>query len=113
MTYMGLNVEQNETLVRRGSQILWGEAGKGGEQQCALRPAEVRAGILKAAPVVTVSQYGSRVSMSACEMMAEAWDRSSQADAVARELQQVLAERARQGVSITWGRRHRSGAGAH
>jgi hypothetical protein len=77
------------------------QLGEDADRQFAPRPAEVRAGILKAAPVVTVSQYGSRVSMSACEMMAEARvsqrERSSQADAdtdtVARELQQVRPRR--------------------
>jgi hypothetical protein len=80
------------------------QLGEDADRQFAPRPAEVRAVIFKAVPAATVSQSSSSVSMRACEMMAEARvfqrERGVPADAVAWEMEQVLAEKARQGVSV-------------
>ena len=81
------------------------QLGEDADRQFAPRPAEVRGAILKAAPAATVSQSGPSVSMRACEMMAVVRvlrrDRTVPASIVAKELQQVLAEKVRQGVIVT------------
>ncbi|WP_368172586.1 hypothetical protein [Aeromonas sp. R2-1] len=86
------------------------QLGEDADRQFAPRPAEVRAMIVKAAPVATVAtvaQGGPCLSIRACEVIAEARvfqrDRLVPVDAVAKELQQVLAEKAHQGVSVTGG----------
>lgn len=81
------------------------QLGEDADRQFAPRPAEVRAVIVKAAPSATVPQSGPCISIRACEVIAEARvfqrERAVQADAVARELQQVLAEKCRRGVTVT------------
>lgn len=81
------------------------QLGEDAERQFAPRPAEVRAVIVEAAPVATVAQGGPCLSIRACEVIAEARvfqrDRTVPVDAVAKELQQVLAEKVRQGVTVT------------
>lgn len=93
----GFNAQQ----IREAVLQLWEDA----DRQFAPRPAEVRGTILKAAPVATVPRSSPNVSMRACEMMAEVRVflrvRAVPADAVAKELQQVLAEKSRQGVTVT------------
>jgi len=78
------------------------QLGEDADRQFAPRPAEVRAVIVKATPV---AQGGPCLSIRACEVIAEArvFQRESTvpADAVAWELEQVLAEKARQGVTVT------------
>lgn len=78
--------------------------GEDADRQFAPRPAEVRAAILPRSPASRTAQVGCQVSMRACEMMAVVKvlqrDRSVPASEVAMELQQVLAEKARQGVSV-------------
>ncbi|WP_367317676.1 hypothetical protein [Aeromonas simiae] len=75
------------------------------DRQFAPRPAEVRASALGRQPAEVVTSAGPCVSIRACEMMAEARvfqrDRAVLADAVAAELALVLAEKARQGVTVT------------
>lgn len=75
------------------------------ERQFAPRPAEVRAVALQRQPAEAVAPAGACVSIRACEMMAEARvyerDRAVPAEAVAAELSLVLAEKARQGVTVT------------
>lgn len=81
------------------------QLGEDADRQFAPRPAEVRGAILKGAPAATVSQSGSSISMRACEMMAVVRvlqrDRAVLASTVAMELQQVLAEKSRLGVTVT------------
>ncbi|WP_080938131.1 hypothetical protein [Aeromonas hydrophila] len=83
------------------------QLGEDADRQFAPRPAEVRAVIVKATPAATVAQGGPCLSIRACEVIAEARvfqrDRLVPVDAVAKELQQVLAEKAHQGVSVTGG----------
>lgn len=79
--------------------------GEDADRQFAPRPAEVRSTILKAAPAATVSRSGPKVSMRACEMMAVVRvlrrERAVPASTVAKELEQVLVEKSRQGVMVT------------
>ncbi len=81
------------------------QLGEDADRQFAPRPAEVRAMIVKATPAATVAQGGPCISIRACEVIAEARvferERAVPADAVAREMEQVLAEKARQGVVVT------------
>lgn len=81
------------------------QLGEDADRQYAPRPAEVRAVILKAAPAATVPRSGPSVSMRACEMMAVVRvlrrDRAVPASTVVMELQQVLAEKSRLGVTVT------------
>ncbi|WP_429049837.1 hypothetical protein [Aeromonas hydrophila] len=93
----GFNAQQiREAVLQLGEDV---------ERQFAPRPAEVRAVIVEAAPVATVAQGGPCLSIRACEVIAEARvfqrDRTVPVDAVAKELQQVLAEKVRQGVTVT------------
>lgn len=81
------------------------QLGEDADRQFAPRPAEVRAVIVEAAPASTVAQGSHCISIRACEVIAEARvfqkERAVPADAVAREMEQVLAEKARQGVNVT------------
>lgn len=83
------------------------QLGEDAERQFAPRPAEVRAAILQRSPAFRAAPAGCQVSMRACEMEAEVRvflrKQSVPADSVAKELQQVLAEKARQGAIITDG----------
>ncbi|CAB5656991.1 Uncharacterised protein [Aeromonas hydrophila] len=80
------------------------QLGEDADRQFAPRPAEVRAVIQNRIPASRATPVGYQISRRACEMEAEARvfqrDRAVPADAVAKELQQVLAEKARQGVSL-------------
>ncbi|ENC9555069.1 hypothetical protein ACSZMY_04700 [Aeromonas hydrophila] len=80
------------------------QLGEDAERQFAPRPAEVRAVIVKATPAATVAQSGPCISIRACEVIAEARvfqrEPAVPADAVAEELQRVLAEKMRQGVTV-------------
>ncbi|MBW3832035.1 hypothetical protein [Aeromonas hydrophila] len=79
------------------------QLGEDADRQFAPRPAEVRAVIVKGC-FEPKSAARSHISIRACEMAAEVRvfqrDRSVPADAVTRELQQVLAEKVRQGVTV-------------
>ncbi len=81
------------------------QLGEDADRQFAPRPAEVRAVILQRSAVSRASVAGYQVSMKACEMAAEVRvfmrDQSVPAEAVAKELQQVLAEKVRQGAVVT------------
>ncbi len=92
----GFNAQQ----IREGVLQL----GEDAERQFAPRPAEVRAVIVKAASAATVAQGGPCISIRACEVIAEARvfqrERAVPADAVVKELQQVLAEKCRQGIEV-------------
>ncbi|MEI4980933.1 hypothetical protein U1438_00315 [Aeromonas caviae] len=81
------------------------QLGEDAERQFAPRPAEVRAAILQRSPVFRAVPAGCQISMRACEMEAEVRvflrERTVWVNAVARELEQVLAEKARQGVTVT------------
>lgn len=81
------------------------QLGEDADRQFAPRPAEVRAAILRNNPVPRAAPVGRRVSLRVCEMEAEVRvfmrERSVPADAVARELQQVLAEKVHQGAVVT------------
>lgn len=105
----------------RGAALAWGsllrgfnaqqireavlQLGEDADRQYAPRPAEVRTVIVKAAPAATVSQSSPCISIRACEVIAEARvfqrERAVPADAVAKELQQVLAEKIHQGAVVT------------
>jgi len=82
------------------------QLGEDADRQFAPRPSEVRAVILKSRlepkPAAAIRP---QISIRACEMAAEVrvFQRESSvpADTVAKELQQVLAEKARQGVIVT------------
>ncbi|MDR6993500.1 hypothetical protein J2Y65_000124 [Aeromonas salmonicida] len=80
------------------------QLGEDAERQYAPRPAEVRAVILRNNPVPRTAPVGRQVSLRVCEMEAEVRvylrDRSVPAVEVTAELQKVLAEKARQGVSV-------------
>ncbi|MGE6123889.1 hypothetical protein ACLH0G_04145 [Aeromonas rivipollensis] len=80
------------------------QLGEDADRQFAPRPAEVRAAILQRSAASRASVAGYQVSMRACEMEAEVRvylrDRSVPAEAVAAELQRVLAEKARPGVVV-------------
>lgn len=75
------------------------------ERQFAPRPAEVRAAILQRSPAFRYAPAGCQVSMRACEMEAVVRvflrDRSVPADAVARALELVLAEKYQSCVEVT------------
>lgn len=92
----GFNAQQiREAVLQLGEDV---------ERQFAPRPAEVRAAILQRSAASRATPAGCQVSMRACEMMAEARvfqrERAAPADAVVRELQQVLAEKRRQGIEV-------------
>jgi len=82
------------------------QLGEDADRQFAPRPAEVRAVIVKICfepkPAAAVRP---EISIRACEMAAEVRvfqrGRAVSADAVAAELQRVLAEKCQQGVSVT------------
>ncbi len=80
------------------------QLGEDADRQFAPRPAEVRAAILRNNPVPRAVPVGRQVSLRVCEMEAEVRvylrDRSVPAEEVAAELQRVLAEKARKGVSV-------------
>jgi hypothetical protein len=94
----GFNAQQiRETILQLGEDA---------DRQYAPRPAEVRAAILQRNPVPRATPAaGGQVSYRACEMEAEVRvylrNRSVPAEEVAAELQKVLAEKARQGVTVT------------
>lgn len=93
----GFNAQQiREAVLQLGEDV---------ERQFAPRPAEVRAVIVKAAPAAMVAQGSPCISIRACEVIAEARvfqrERAALADAVAWEMELVLAEKARQGVTVT------------
>ncbi|MDR7020213.1 hypothetical protein [Aeromonas salmonicida] len=81
------------------------QLGEDADRQFAPRPAEVRAVIVKAVPAAMVALSGPYISIRACEVIAEARvfqrERAVPADSVAREMEQVLAEKVRQGVTVT------------
>lgn len=81
------------------------QLGEDAERQFAPRPAEVRAVIVEATPVATVAQSGPCISLRACEVIAEVRvfqrERKVPADALIEELQLVLAEKVRQGATVT------------
>lgn len=92
----GFNAQQiREAVLQLGEDV---------ERQFAPRPAEVRAVIVKATPAATVAQGGPCISIRACEVIAEARvfqrERAVPADAVAWEMDLVLAEKACQGVTV-------------
>lgn len=93
----GFNAQQ----IREAVLLLGEEA----DRQFAPRPSEVRAAILRNNPVPRTTPVGRQVSLRVCEMAAEVRvylrDRSVPAEEVAAELQRVLAEKARQGVTVT------------
>ncbi|WP_279452602.1 hypothetical protein [Aeromonas hydrophila] len=80
------------------------QLGEDADRQFAPRPAEVRAVILRNNPVPRTASVGRQVSLRVCEMEAEVRvylrDRSVPAEEVKAELRKVLAEKARQGVSV-------------
>ena len=81
------------------------QLGEDADRQYAPRPAEVRAAILRNNPAPRAAPVGRQVSLRVCEMEAEVRvylrNRSAPAEAVAAELQKVLAEKVREGVSVT------------
>lgn len=81
------------------------QLGEDAERQFAPRPAEVRAVILQRSPASRATQVRHQVSRRACEMEAEVRvflrKQSVPADAVTRELELVLAEKSRLGVTVT------------
>jgi hypothetical protein len=93
----GFNAQQ----IREAVLLL----GEDADRQYVPRPAEVRAVILQRSPASRTVQVGYQVSMRACEMEAEVRvfqrERAVPASTVAMELQQVLAEKARQGAAVT------------
>ena len=90
------------------------QLGEDADRQYAPRPAEVRGAILQRSPAFRSTPAGYQVSMRACEMEAEVRvflrDRVVPAGSVTRELEQVVAEKTRQGVTVM-GKLH-EGAGA-
>ncbi|HDZ8876919.1 TPA: hypothetical protein RUX67_000920 [Aeromonas dhakensis] len=81
------------------------QLGEDADRQFAPRPAEVRAVILRNNPVPRTASVGRQVSLRVCEMEAEVRvylrDRSVPAEEVTAELRKVLAEKAREGVTVT------------
>ncbi len=79
------------------------QLGEDAERQFAPRPAEVRAVILRHNPIPS-APAGGQVSIRACEMEAVVRvfqrERAVPADAVAKELELVLVEKVRQGVTV-------------
>ena len=93
----GFNAHQiREAVLQLGEDV---------DRQYAPRPAEVRAAILRNNPAPRAAPVGRQVSLRVCELEAEVRvylrDRSVPAEEVAAELQRVLAEKARQGVTVT------------
>lgn len=93
----GFNAQQiREAVLLLGEEADW---------QFALRPAEVRATILQRSQASRATPAGCRVLMRVCEMEAEVrvflLKHSVSADAVVKELQQVLAEKSCHGVTVT------------
>ena len=80
------------------------QLGEDADRQFAPRPAEVRAAILRDNPVPRAAPVGHQVSLRVCEMEAEVRvylrDRSVPAEEVEAELQRVLAEKAREGMTV-------------
>ncbi|WP_447830810.1 hypothetical protein [Aeromonas salmonicida] len=80
------------------------QLGEDADRQFAPRPAEVRGVILRNNPVPRTAPVGRQVSLRVCEMEAEVRvfmrDRSVPVSAVAKELQQVLAEKCHQGIEV-------------
>lgn len=93
----GFNAQQ----IREAVLLL----GEDADRQFAPRPAEVRVAIVRNNPVPRAAPGGRQVSLRVCEMEAEVRvylrDRSVPAEEVVAELQRVLAEKARQGVTVT------------
>lgn len=92
----GFNAQQiREAVLQLGEDV---------ERQFAPRPAEVRAAILRNNPVPRAAPVGRQVSLRVCEMEAEVRvylrNRSVPAEEVMAELRKVLAEKARQGVTV-------------
>ncbi|MDI3432630.1 hypothetical protein QLG02_20025 [Aeromonas sp. V90_14] len=92
----GFNAQQiREAVLQLGEDV---------DRQYAPRPAEVRAIILRNNPVPSAAPVGRQVSLRVCEMEAEVRvylrNRSVPAEEVTAELRKVLAEKARQGVSV-------------
>lgn len=86
--------------------------GEDADRQFAPRPAEVRAAILQRSSAFRAAPMGGgQVSIRACEMAAEVRvflrERAVPGGSVAKELQQVLAEKACQGVTVV-GKQHES-----
>lgn len=92
----GFNAQQ----IREAVLLL----GEDADRQFAPRPAEVRAVILQRSTTSRAPEAGYHVSMRACEMEAEVRvllrDRSVPSVEVTAELQRVLVEKAREGVSV-------------
>ncbi|MEI4970018.1 hypothetical protein [Aeromonas caviae] len=93
----GFNAQQiREAVLQLGEDV---------ERQFAPRPAEVRAAILRNNPVPRAAPVGRQVSLRVCEMEAEVRvylrNRSVPAEEVTAELRKVLAEKAREGVTVT------------
>lgn len=80
------------------------QLGEDADRQYAPRPAEVRGVILRNNPVPHRAPAGRQVSLRVCEMEAEVRvylrDRSVPAEEVTAELQRVLVEKAREGVTV-------------
>ncbi|MCR9025492.1 hypothetical protein NW939_12810 [Aeromonas caviae] len=80
------------------------QLGEDADRQFAPRPAEVRGTILRNNPAPCAAPVGRQVSLRVCEMEAEVRvylrNRSVPAEEVTVELRKVLAEKARQGVSV-------------
>ncbi|MFQ2667421.1 hypothetical protein ACK3ZY_09865 [Aeromonas caviae] len=80
------------------------QLGEDADRQFAPRPAEVRAAIQQQSPASRATPVGYQMSIRACEMEAEVRvflrKHSVPADAVAKELQKVLAEKTRKGVIV-------------
>ncbi|MFM5717843.1 hypothetical protein [Aeromonas caviae] len=93
----GFNAQQ----IREAVLLL----GEDADRQFAPRPAEVRAAILRNNPVPRAAPVGRQVSLRVCEMEAEVRvylrNRSVSAEEVTAELQRVLVEKARKGVTVT------------
>jgi len=92
----GFNAEQIREAVLR--------LGEDADRQFAARPAEVRAAILRNNPVSRAAPVGRQVSLRVCEMEAEVRvylrNRSVPAEEVTAELQRVLVEKAKEGVTV-------------
>lgn len=92
----GFNAQQ----IREAVLLL----GEDADRQFAPRPAEVRAAILRNNPIPRAAPGGRQVSLRVCEMEAEVRvylrNRSVSAEEVTAELQRVLAEKARHGVTV-------------
>ncbi|MGN5012460.1 hypothetical protein ACTG24_15820 [Aeromonas veronii] len=92
----GFNAQQiREAVLRLGADA---------DRQFAPRPAEVRAAILRNNPVSRAAPVGRQVSLRVCEMEADVRvylrNRSVPAEEVTAELQRVLVEKAKEGVTV-------------